>query len=435
MLREWIDIFCIFICGVALFLSIMALWFTAVIPGIDRWSRRFFIDYFAVLLLCCLSGLAEMAFQYFHVPRGAMYFILLLESLLLSLPLPMLTVYLLHCCEENIPAGRLLHAVLGLWAIGAVLLAVGAFNDAFVYVAADNYYYRGPLYPLMLLPMVAVTLLNLIGALRRKKRLARKVFLSFLIATVPMAVALLVQMFTDFFPLLDIAYVGSALAMYGLVLSSQIEQSLRQQRENARLQTEIMLSQIQPHFLNNTIVAIGQLCGGAPEAKSALYKFAAYLQGNMDSLFKTDPIPFATELEHTKAFLELERLRFGEKLTVVYDLEATEFLLPTLTLQPIVENAVEHGVRENGDGAGTVTVSSREYPDRWEITVCDDGPGFDPGEIKEDGKRRIGLQNVRKRLRQVCGGGLRIDSAPGKGCRVTIELPKETGGNDADIRH
>ena len=223
--------------------------------------------------------------------------------------------------------------------------------------------------------------------------------------------------------------------MFVYIQNEQTANYIEKERENARLQTEIMLSQIQPHFLNNTLVAIGRLCNGVPEAKAALYKFTNYLQGNMDALFKTDPIPFTTELEHTKAFLELEQLRFGEKLNVVYDLEATAFLLPTLTLQPIVENAVEHGVRDNEDGAGMVTISSREYPDRWEISVSDDGPGFDPDEISRDGERHIGLQNVRKRLHHVSGGELRIESAPRKGCRVTIELPKETGGNDADIRH
>ena len=188
---------------------------------------------------------------------------------------------------------------------------------------------------------------------------------------------------------------------------------------------QIMLSQIQPHFLYNTLTAIGHLCRDNPEAKDAIFKFSRYLQGNMHSITQSEPIPFTTELEHTKVYLELEQLRFGEKLNVAYDLEATEFLLPTLTLQPLVENAVRHGVRGNADGAGTVTVSSREYPDHWEIGVSDDGPGFDPKKIDDDGEYHIGLQNVQERLRLVSGGDLRIESAPGNGCCVTIELPKE----------
>lgn len=430
----WIDIFNVFISGVALLLSMMALWLTAMIPGIGRWSRRFFISYFIVFILCCLTGLAELPFQYYLFPQRAMYYLLLVESLLLSLPLPMMTVFLVHCYRGSIRSDKLFRAVFVLWAVFFLVLVISFFIGDYS-VTPDNHYTRASLYPLEILPLIAILFLNLAGAIRHRAQLSRRIFRGFIIGIVPLMAALFVQLFVDFYPIINSGYVISAMAMYGFIVSDQIEQSLRQQRDNARLQTEIMLSQIQPHFLNNTLVAIGHLCSGAPEAKAALYKFAGYLQGNMDALTRTDPIPFTTELEHTKAFLELEQLRFGKKLNVVYDLEATAFLLPTLTLQPIAENAVEHGVRENEDGAGTVKISTREYPERWEITVSDDGPGFDPGAVATDGERHIGLRNVRERLRHVCGGGLRIESEPGKGCHVMIELPKETGGKDADIRH
>ena len=97
-----------------------------------------------------------------------------------------------------------------------------------------------------------------------------------------------------------------------------------------------------------------------------------------------------------------------------------------MTLQPIVENAVRHGVRGNLDGRGEVVISTREHPDRYEITVSDNGPGFDPKAQEPDqGHSHVGLQNVRQRLSQMCGGALNIESAPGEGTRVTIALPKE----------
>ena len=246
-----------------------------------------------------------------------MYLVLILECLILSLPLPMLTVYMLHCCGEGLRASRLLRAVLGLWAAYAVLLVCSPFIGGFTYIMPASLYQRGSLYPLLLLPLVAILLLTLAGAIRRRKRLSHKVFLSFLVAIAPMTLALIVQMFVDVFPLIDISYVLSTLSMYGLILSDQIEQDRRQQQEIARQRTELMLSQIQPHFLNNTLGAIGYLCRDNPEAKAAVNKFTRYLQGNMDSLLQTEPIPFATELEHTKAYLELEQLRFREKLRVV----------------------------------------------------------------------------------------------------------------------
>ncbi len=155
----------------------------------------------------------------------------------------------------------------------------------------------------------------------------------------------------------------------------------------------------------------------------------------MDSLTQSEPIPFTTELDHTKAYLELEQLRFPEELKVEYDLQCTEFLLPTLTLQPLAENAVRHGVRKSESGAGTVRISTWETPDHYEITVTDDGTGFDiNAATPDDGQTHIGLSNVRERLRRISGGELRIESAPGQGCRATILLPKEAKPS-ADICH
>lgn len=110
-----------YISGAALMLSVMGLWFTSIIPGIDRWSRRFFMSTFIIFLLCCLSGILEIAFQSYIVPSKVFFFLLLFESLLLMLPIPMLTVYLLHCCGENMRKSRLLRAVLGLWAVSFAL--------------------------------------------------------------------------------------------------------------------------------------------------------------------------------------------------------------------------------------------------------------------------------------------------------------------------
>ena len=425
------DIFFFSITNAALVLSVMGLLFTAAMPAFDHWSKRFFQYYFLVFILCCLISFADLLLFGYPIPRAAAYLLVVLECLLLSLPQPMLTVYLLHCCGETMRRSKLLRTVLGLWAVYVVLLVSAELTGVLTYHVSDNYYYRGPLYPLMLLPIVAILLLNLAGVMRRRAQFSQKAFLSFLIAILPMTAAMLAQMFADVFPLLDIGYVSSALAMYGLILSDQIEQSLSQQRENARLQTEIMLSQIQPHFLYNTLGAIQELCDSDPKtAGAATAKFSRYLQGNMMSLAESGAIAFEVELKHTKAYLELEQLRFMDKLIVRYEITCTDFELPTLTLQPIAENAVRHGARGKKKGAGTVILATREYPDRWEITVSDDGPGFDPEAptLRNDGRAHIGIQNVRERLRSISGGDLRIESEIGKGTKATIILPKKRGG-------
>ena len=192
-------------------------------------------------------------------------------------------------------------------------------------------------------------------------------------------------------------------------------------------QVEIMLSQIRPHFLYNSLGTIESLCQTDPQAAGeATAKFARYLRGNMDSIGAEGLSPFQKELEHTRLYLELEQLRFEDALTVKYYIGCRSFSIPSLTLQPLVENAVRHGVRGKPDGVGTVILRSREFADRYEIVVEDDGPGFDPRSLPEDGRSHVGIRNVRERLRH-CGGDLRIESGAGKGTRVTVLMPKREG--------
>ena len=193
----------------------------------------------------------------------------------------------------------------------------------------------------------------------------------------------------------------------------------------AEQRIQLMLSQIKPHFLYNTLGSIEAMCERDPgNAKLATRKFSRYLRGNMDSLTAERVIPFDQELQHTRLYLELEQIRFGDALRVEYDIGVSGFFLPPLTLEPIVENAVKHGIRKNPDGQGTVSITSAELEDRFELRVRDDGPGFDPGGASDD-RSHVGIRNVRERLHRICGGKLEIGPAPGRGTLVTICIPKK----------
>ena len=203
-----------------------------------------------------------------------------------------------------------------------------------------------------------------------------------------------------------------------------------EQELKAGQRIQIMLSQIQPHFLFNSLEVIRRLYRKDPEkADTALLKFERYLRVNMDSLTQEGLIPFRTELEHTRTYLELEQLRFPDELQIVYDLQSTEFSIPPLTLQPLAENAVRHGVREKINGEGTVTITSREYADRYEISVTDDGNGFDPDAVSGDNHSHIGLHNVWERLRYT-GADLRIGTGPEGGTEAVIIIPKQEKQED-----
>lgn len=219
------------------------------------------------------------------------------------------------------------------------------------------------------------------------------------------------------------------LIMFMDILSRVVERERKIYETEAQLAEErsrLMLSQIQPHFLYNSLGVIRELCHSDPDkAEDATVKFSEYLRRNMASLSVNEPVPFTVELSHTKNYLDLEKLRFGEALRVEYDIRAEDFRLPALTLQPIVENAVRHGARKQVNG-GTVYISSEETAESFRLVVKDNGPGFEPGQLPEDGKEHVGLRNVQKRLEHFYGGCLRVESAPGQGTKVTIEIPKGT---------
>ncbi len=430
----WIESFSFSTSGAALLLSALGLWFTIVIPGFDRWSRRFFLSYFIIFMLCCLSGIVELVFQYNTVPRAAFVFLLFLETLLLSLPPIMLTTYLLHCCGEKLRTSKLLHAALGLWAVFFASFVSALFIDGFVYITSENQYFRGPLYPFSLAPIIGVLLLNFMNTIRRRAQLSRKVFLAFLIAILPIAAALTVQLFVDVFTLVDVSYVLSALAMYSLILSDQIDKDRRHQQEIVRQQQEIvrqqqeiaheranvMVLQMRPHFIYNTLMSIHSLCRLDPlKAQQITMDFTNYLRRNFNAVASDSAIPFSTELEHTRAYLAVEQAQYDDMLIVDYDTPFTQFRLPPLTLQPIVENAVKHGMNPYS-GPLRVSIRTRRTDIGAEIIVENNGIDFKP---LDDGEPHIALKNIQQRLKMMCGGSMSIVPRDGGGTVVKLMIP------------
>ena len=177
----------------------------------------------------------------------------------------------------------------------------------------------------------------------------------------------------------------------------------------------------------NTLETIEALCMTDPKAaKEATAQFSQYLRSNLAGIGEDKMVPFQKELSHARLYLDLEKTRFEEDLQVVYSITCTDFFLPPLTLEPLVENAVRHGVRMQPDGRGTVEISAREKPDCFEISVQDNGPGFDARVAPTDDRPHIGIENVRQRL-ESCGGSLTIHSEIGTGTTATIRVPKVSG--------
>ena len=200
-------------------------------------------------------------------------------------------------------------------------------------------------------------------------------------------------------------------------------EKLDKELEESRI--AVMLSQIQPHFLYNCLNTIYYLCGkDGATAQQAVSDFSDYLQINLKSLNHKYPVPFLKELKHVKTYLKLEQLRFEDDLHIVYKIGPDHFTIPALSLQPLVENAVKHGICQK-EGGGTVTIETWETKEEFVVVVADDGVGFDVQNFIEDEKKHIGIENVRRRLWAMSKAMLEIDSTPGKGTTARIRIPKE----------
>ena len=188
-----------------------------------------------------------------------------------------------------------------------------------------------------------------------------------------------------------------------------------------------MMSQIQPHFLYNSLSSISELCETNPQkAQQMTDDFAEYLRYNLTALNSEKLISFEKQLEQTEIYLKIEKTRFEDRVNAVCEIEARDFEVPTLTVQPLVENAVRHGICKR-QGGGTVTIRSYETDSGSEIVVADNGVGFDTESITTDGETHVGIENVRARLAYF-GDALEIKSEIGVGTTATITVPKKKGG-------
>ena len=198
---------------------------------------------------------------------------------------------------------------------------------------------------------------------------------------------------------------------------NSIEAELKESR------ISIMLSQIQPHFIYNTLGTIERMCLKDPEkAFNLVRNFSLYLRGNFSELESVIPIRFEEELKHVEYYVNIEKVRFPD-MNIEYDVEITDFVLPALSVQPLVENAIKHGLMRLETG-GTVLIRTYETPTHFCVEVKDDGVGFDTS-LPIEGKKHVGLRNIKGRLNAMVNGELIIESKVGVGTKAVIMIPKE----------
>lgn len=383
-----------------LLIGVMGTVVALVLRDIEKWWRRYYIVFFSVIAASNLFELFNYLFINTPPLEGVFSF---LNTLIASTINPLLALYILRRCSENIRRSLYWKLILILWGLQISLPIIGRLTSTYYTISESIEDIRfGFTFYVFMLVGVVVLAVNLIALIRRRKRLSKLQFFVLLL----------------YFIVPDSIFI---LLMELMMLLDQGKQYLMQKEELSRQKASNAVLQMRPHFIYNTMTSIYYLIEQDPaKAQQVTLDFTNYLRKNFTAIAKEGTVPFAEELEHTKAYLSVELARFEGKLFVNYDVSYMSFRLPPLVLQPIVENAVKHGVDPDLDPL-YITVSACEGEHGAEITVTDNGPGF--GEQDND-EPHIALQNIRERLEMMCKGTLEISDRDGGGTVVKITIPQ-----------
>lgn len=417
---DWYYILVYAIAGALISLIIVGIIFSLVVPVLNKWNKRYLVTLFIFQFICMASCFVD-ALIYQNPNLAALERVnIFIEFFSLISIVVMPSVFLSHYAGERIRNGLLakLAFVFAITSFG--LLIIGQFTDVFYYVTDNNEIIRGPIFPLLIAPIVVILLFDIIGIVVIRKKISKGFFVAFLVYLPPMITATFLHMFFSLELLIVLAIGLWALTILVLVVIENAKEYLNQQKEIANQNAHILVLQMRPHFIYNTMTSIYYLCEQDPlKAKQVTLDFTTYLRKNFAAIASEETIPFTDELEHTHAYLAVEQAQFEESLFVNFDTPHTSFRLPPLTLQPIVENAVKHGMIAS-DKPIHISVKTRKTDVASEIIVEDDGPGYQP---KDDNEPHIALNNIRQRLEMMCKATLEISSGLEGGTVVKVIIP------------
>ena len=392
--------------------------------GQRRQSTRYFMAILAIHVVLLVSDAAVWVMD--SLPGWEMYerLLVMLVDLLGYLVLALFTCFSAEYIGHFAPIPSWVRrGAIATCAVMASLWAGVTLGSSLAYDFTDGAYAEGLLYWVGTASAIGILVFNILLVIRYRSALETRAAAVLLLYSILPLIGYALQPIWSVTPI----YLGSTAALvmcYAVVHVDQTRRLAQQERDLAESRVAIAVSQIQPHFLFNALNTICYLCGvDAKEAQKALREFSDYLRMNIDSIGVNKPTFFPAELDHVKTYLKLEKMRFEEELNVEYDIEVTDFKVPPLSVQPLVENAVKHGVGKK-PGGGTVRLATRELESSFEIVVQDDGVGFDPSAVPSDGREHVGISNVRQRLWTMCGADLSVASEPGRGTTVTIRVPK-----------
>lgn len=393
----------------AILFGIFGLVVSCIARDIEGWPRRLCIAILTSAIASATLGLLKSAAVQEQVSIPLFRVLYFSDSLISPVPSLLMVMFFLFWCGENWQKSAFWYVQLTLTALLEALAVIIQFTGD-MRITPDYEVIANRFHVLYFPVIAAICIVWLVALVRRWKKIGRLEWFLFLIWLFSL----------DFFQIILLEL---------LLMSGLVRRYLEQEREMKRQRTKNAIAQMRPHFIYNTMMTIYYLCAKDPEkAQEVTLNFSNYLQSNFQAIVKEGMIPFTEELKHTKAYLEVEQARFAGRLFVEFDTQNTFFLIPPMTLQPIVENAIKHGLDPDLDPL-YVSVLTRETEKEDEIIVEDSGPGF---VLPEDEEQYITLKNIRERLKMMCSGSLEIEPREAGGTKVTIRIPvknqkKETG--------
>ena len=398
-MMDWTTFFYSVIDATTLLIAVLGILVVLILRNLENRWRLFCVAFFSVIVLkASASMLSRFSSVYWHnMPLQTTCDFL--ATLFSSAIIPLLALYILRCCSQEPRQSFLWKLILSLWGI-CIAAAVGDLLTRTLFaVSTQDGTEQKRWLTLVYLFFTAISLIScFVAVIRRRKQLSKLQFILILVYLLaPVSVMLL--------------------AMELMLLVDQGKRYIKQKEEIADQKVRLAVLQMRPHFIYNTMTSIYCLIEqDAPKAQQVTLDFTNYLRKNFTAIAKEETIPFTEELEHTRAYLAVEQVRFKGKLFVEFDTPYTSFRLPPLTLQPIVENAVKHGIDPDLDPL-YITVRTREGKQGAEITVEDTGPGFG---LNDNNEPHIALGNIRERLEMMCNGVLTISEREGGGTVIRI---------------
>lgn len=401
---------------IVLLLQIIGLTFAVFVdPYIRKSDKRIM----GIIILLVFGLIVQNVMGYMVDQKGTMPYVRTWIGIIGYIIRPVIIVLFCYIVNRG-RSNRIAWMMIG---VNALIYLTASFSPVAFRISENNEFQRGPLgYSCHIVSGILLAYLIFL-TIRKYNRLKGAEMLIPLFNALLIVVSVFLDTFVDYRELsvtfLSVAVCNSCVFYYiwlHLQFVREHEEALK-----AEQRIQIMVSQIQPHFLFNTLSTIQALCLIDPQrAFDTTEKFGSYLRKNIDSLSRPNLITIAEELEHTRIYSEIEMIRFPN-IHVDYDIRDTDFDLPPLTIQPLVENAIRHGVRIRD--YGQVTVSTDRTEQYHTIRIQDNGVGFDVDSIKEADITHIGLRNVKERLETMCEGSMMIYSKIEQGTTIVIRIP------------